>query len=278
MSPLKKWDQIKKFLEVTDEGLVLVAMGTIVAVIIVVMSPTISVMSSKMEMSSDTEMLLGGVSDESPILIAHVNADEMHEEFECACCGKNIGDCSCGMATGIKTYLQGLAAGGLDKKNIYKEMVKKYTVDILFNEALAAEIKGELIAEAPADRPILELAPASIDVGKISMAKGEVERVYRIKNAGLTDLIITGIESSCMCTSAILRNNGQDSPVFGMHDNPTDWSTTIAPGSEAELVVIFDPNAHGPDAVGVITRTVSVHSNDVIDAAKKVRFEGEVVK
>lgn len=277
MSFMKKWSLIKKSIGVSSEGLILMAVGLVVVMVVAAMSPTISIVSGMMEKPSSAGNE-SKVTDEAPVLIARVNIEEMHKEFECACCGKNVGDCECGMATGIKTYLQGLAAGGLSKEGIYKEMVKKYTLDILFNEALAAEIKEELIAEAPVDRPILELEPVSIDVGEISMAKGEVEKVYQVKNTGQTNLIITGMESSCMCTSAILRNGGKESPVFGMHDNPTDWSTTISPGGKAELVVTFDPNAHGPDAVGPITRTVSVQSNDVIDSAKKVKFEGEVVK
>lgn len=278
MSFMKKWGLIKKFIGVSSEGLILITVGLVVVMIVAAISPTVSIMSGRVKEISTSAENESVVADETPVLIAHVNAEEMYQEFECACCGKNVGDCECGMATGIKIYLEGLAAGGLNKKSIYKEMAKKYTLDILFNEALAAEIREELIAEAPADRPILELTPESIDVGEISMAKGEVERVYQVKNTGQTNLIIIGMESSCMCTSAILRNNGQESPVFGMHDNPTDWSTTIVPGGEAELVVTFDPNAHGPDAVGVITRTVSIQSNDVIDSAKKVKFEGEVVK
>lgn len=249
-----------KSLGLSSEVLILIAVGLVVVMVIAAMSPTISIMS--------------GMSE----TMAAIDVNEMHKEFECSCCGKNIGECSCGMAKERRTYVEGLAAGGLNKRGIYKAMVKKYTVDILFNEALAAEIKDELIAEAPADRPILELTPASIDAGVVSMAKGKVEQTYKIKNTGETDLIITGMESSCMCTSAILRSNNQESPVFGMHDNPTDWSTTIAPGGEAELIVTFDPNAHGPDAVGPVTRMVTVHSNDIIDATKKVKFEAEVVK
>ena len=270
MSFLKNWNLIKKSLGLSNEGLILVAVGLVVVVVVALMSPTISVMSGKkIAMSSNA------VGEEEQV---YVSAEETYKDFECSCCGKSVADCGCGMAKEIKAYVRGLVDGGLSKKSIYKAMVKKHTVDILFDEALAAEIKDELIAEAPVDRPILEITPESIDAGEVSMAKGKVEKVFQVRNSGQSELIITGMESSCMCTSALLRNDGKESPVFGMHDNPTGWSTIIRPGGEAELVVIYDPNAHGPDAVGPVTRTVTVNSNDVIDSAKKIRFEALVVK
>ena len=210
--------------------------------------------------------------------LAQVDPVNMHGDFACACCGKSIAECTCGMAEERRAAVNTLAARGLSKREIYKEMIKKYSEEILFNTALAAEIKRELAAEAPADRSVISVEPKSIDAGLVSMAKGEVEAVYKVINAGKTGLEISGLETSCMCTTAFLRSKKEKSPVFGMHDNPTGWSMELKPGEEAELVVRFDPNAHGPEATGAVTRTVTIFSDDMIDSARKVQFEAEVVK
>ncbi len=224
-----------------------------------------------------------GVGTESVVMADHmrlalVDSVKIHEDFMCACCGKSIAECECGMAEERRETVDVLVAKGLSKRGVYKGMVKKYTEEILFNTALAAEIRQELVAEAPAIRSVISVEPKSIDVGVISMAKGEVEAVYMVRNVGKVVLEISGLETSCMCTTAFLRNKKEKSPLFGMHDNPKGWSTKLEAGEEMELVVSFDPNAHGPEAVGPVTRTITIFSDDMIDSAKKVQFEADVVK
>lgn len=215
---------------------------------------------------------------EKGLASANIDATEVYENLICPCCGKSIAECKCGMAAERRAFVDGLAAAGKNEKGIYKEVFKKYGEEILANEVQAAEIKDELIAEAPANRPIISFEPENVDLGDVSMAKGEVETIYKLKNIGQSNLEISGMETSCMCTTAILRKGEEESPVFGMHDNPTDWSVTLKPGQEADLVVIFDPTAHGPEGTGAVTRTVTVFSNDPIDSFKKIQLEANVVK
>lgn len=214
---------------------------------------------------------------ENGLVSSNIDASEIYKNLICSCCGKSIADCSCGMAAERRAFVDGLVAAGKDERGVYKEAFKKYGEEILANEVQAAEIKEELIAEAPANRPIIFLEPENVDLGDVSMAKGEVETVYKVKNSGQSDLKISGMETSCMCTTAILRKGGERSPVFGMHDNPTNWSTTLGPDEEADLVVIFDPTAHGPEGTGAVTRTVTIFSSDPIDSFKKVQLEASVV-
>lgn len=201
-----------------------------------------------------------------------------YKKLVCSCCGKSIADCSCGMAKERKAFIDERVAQGLDERDILKEAVKKYGKEILFDQALAAELKNELVAEAPEDRPIILIEPESIDLGEVSMAKGNVETVFKVKNIGKSDLKILGMETSCGCTTAVLKVDGKKSPVFGMSDNPTGWSETLKPGQEAELVAVFDPAHHGPEGTGPATRTISVRSNDPIDSFKKIQFEVDVIK
>lgn len=206
-----------------------------------------------------------------------LNPLEIYKKLVCACCGKSIADCTCGMAKERRAFVDEQVEKNLNEKGVYKEAIKKYGEEILFDTVLAAELKDELRSEAPKDRPIISFELESVDLGEISMARGNVETIFKMKNVGETNLELTSMESSCMCTTAILKNGEETSPVFGMHDNPTDWLTLLEPGEEANLVIIFDPNAHGPEGTGPITRTVTVFSNDPIDSLKKVQIEGEVV-
>lgn len=209
---------------------------------------------------------------------SNINTAKIYKNLICSCCGKSIADCTCGMAKERKAFVDEQAAKDLDEKGIYKEAIKKYGQEILFDQALAAEIKEELISEAPEDRPIISITPESIDLDEVSIAKGKVETVFKVKNIGQSDLEIFGMETSCGCTTAILKVNGQQSPVFGMSGNPTDWSVILKPDQEAELVVVFDPGHHGPEGTGPATRSISVKSNDPIDSFKKVQFEVDVIK
>lgn len=210
--------------------------------------------------------------------LAAVDAQSIYQNLICSCCGKTIAECNCGMATERRGFVDGLVAAGKDEKGIYKEVFKKYGEEIIASETLAVEIKEELITEAPKDRPIILVEPESTDLGDVSMAKGNVQTTFKVKNQGGSNLELTGMETSCMCTTAFLRKEEEKSPVFGMHDNPTDWSTTLEPGQEADLVVIFDPVAHGPEGTGAVTRTVTVFSDDPIDSFKKVQLEANVVR
>lgn len=114
---------------------------------------------------------------------------------------------------------------------------------------------------------ILSAQEKSFDFGTVSMAKGKVSHTFEIKNNGKGNLNINNINTSCMCTSAVLDKNGKQSPSFGMagmSHNPVFWSEELAPGETANLIVTFDPAAHGPSGVGLIDRSVFVFSNDLV--------------
>lgn len=216
------------------------------------------------------------VRDESRA--ATIKSSEIYKNLACGCCGKSIADCNCGMAKERRVFVDEQAAKGFDERGVYKEAIKKYGEEILFDKVLAAEIRKEVIAEAPKDRPIIHIEPESIDLGETSMAKGNTEAVFKVKNSGQTDLVISGMETSCGCTTVVLKIGNKESPVFGMSNNPTDWSGTLGSRQEAELLVVFDPAHHGPEGVGTVTRTVSISSNDPIDSFKKVQIEAEVIQ
>lgn len=119
------------------------------------------------------------------------------------------------------------------------------------------------------DAPRIQLIPESYDFGQVTQAKGTVSAPLSVKNEGKSDLIINNIVSSCGCTTAVLIVDGIESPVFGMHSNYPGWSQKLLPGQTAELRVMYDPNVHR-ELRGVVTRTLTIHSNDPLNSSKKL--------
>jgi len=160
--------------------------------------------------------------------------------------------------------------------NSYKKIINMPQKDnrlIIFIVIAAVLIIGGIILgvslgkgeNKSVDAGILLAQEKSFDFGTVSMAQGKVSHSFEIKNGGKNNLILNNINTSCMCTTAVLEKNGQTSPEFGMagmSHNPVFWSEELAPGETANLIVTFDPAAHGPAGVGLVDRVVSVYSND----------------
>ncbi len=123
----------------------------------------------------------------------------------------------------------------------------------------------------------------SFDFGDVSMANGKVTKTINIKNEGDADLVISKLATSCMCTTVALAVGDKKSPAYGMpgHGGPNgSLNETIAPGQSGSLELIFDPNAHGPDAVGPIKRVITITSNNGGEKGSQdtISFEGNVIK
>lgn len=123
--------------------------------------------------------------------------------------------------------------------------------------------------------PKIQIAPISYDFGEIQASKGKAKTTFEVKNVGVSALKITGMETSCGCTTARLKIDNKESPEFGMHNNPTGWSVSVEPREAAELIVIFDPNFH-QDSFGPVTRIVSIFSNDPWKSEEKVTIQANV--
>ena len=117
----------------------------------------------------------------------------------------------------------------------------------------------------------------SADWGQIPMYKGDVIKIFRIKNTGTDVLKLFNIKTSCHCTKAFVTINGTDSPHFGM-DGISSWVGEVAPGKEAKLTVDFDPAYHGPTGTGPITRFISVETNDKANSKLTFTVTGNVYK
>lgn len=121
------------------------------------------------------------------------------------------------------------------------------------------------------------ISPTSADWGQIPMNKGNVLKVFTLKNTGTDTLKLYNIKTSCHCTKAHVSIGSDDSPDFGM-DSYSSWVGEVAPGKEAKLSVIFDPAYHGPQGVGPISRFVSVETNDKANPKLTFTVTGTVFK
>lgn len=97
-------------------------------------------------------------------------------------------------------------------------------------------------AALPEPRGDIELSATEFDFGTVPN-NAPVDHVFRVHNAGDGPLEISGVNTSCGCTTAIVGRE------------------RLAPGESTELRVIYDPLAHD-GATGEFMRVVYVRSDD----------------
>jgi hypothetical protein len=123
------------------------------------------------------------------------------------------------------------------------------------------------------DHPSIEVSPTEYDFGNIP--RGVSTATFQIWNSGEVDLKLTGVSTSCGCTSAVIKYRGITSPVFGMHNNPKDWNMIVLPGETAVLEVSYDSDLH-PDS-GAVQRAVYIKSNDPFNSEVQVDLTANVM-
>ena len=138
--------------------------------------------------------------------------------------------------------------------------------------------KDELLTFKDSGR-IVPLESLTYDWTDINIEGGKVAHPFKFKNGGEDNLVLKTAQTSCMCTDAVITlADGSKSPAFGMHESPT-WGGVVKPGEEFEVLVTFDPMAHGPDAVGPIMRSIFLDTSSVAggDDAKFDTPSGKMV-
>ncbi len=212
--------------------------------------------------------------------VSSAEVASIYQEFVCPCCGQDIGSCTCGMAAERRTLIDQQVAQGASQGEIYQAMFQTYGAEVFFDQELAAGVQAEVLAALPDERPVLAVEPAELDLGTVSIDAGMISATFAVRNAGQSDLTITGLQTTCGCTTAALETSQGTSPVFGANssENPTNWSAVLVPGEEASLIVTFDTLFHGPDATGEFRRAVSVISDDPLNSRLNVSFAVEVTQ
>ena len=108
------------------------------------------------------------------------------------------------------------------------------------------------------DKAYAETNMKYVDAGEIKVSDEKTED-FKIRSAGTKPLVITGISSSCGCTSGKVIYNGWESKEYSMHGK-RETVTEIAPGEEAIIRLTYRP-ATMP-VYGKVQRDVYVYTND----------------
>ena len=144
----------------------------------------------------------------------------------------------------------------------------------------------KVIASSASPVELVENAQLTIsetrwDFGDIPMSEGITTRSISLKNDTDVPITITSMQTSCMCTTVqIVHSDGSKSGLKGMvgHGGGTSsLSETIQAGEVVALLVNFDPNAHGPNATGPITRNVELTTNSQAQPEVELTFSGNVI-
>lgn len=108
----------------------------------------------------------------------------------------------------------------------------------------------------------LEIAETVYNFGTIGLDK--VSHTFVVKNVGEGPLTIERVATSCGCTTAQLKKGDKTSVKFGMdHGNLPKANMTLEPGEETEVVVTYDPLAHGlASAAGYFRRNVYIKTSN----------------
>jgi len=139
---------------------------------------------------------------------------------------------------------------------------------------LAAARGGhEMVAEStPVPQPAV-LPPAATDLlkadhlrhefGDVPVSGAPVEAFFTLRSIDPSPTQLVAAYTSCMCTTAILDfPDGSSEGPFGMpgHDASTRLDRVLGSDESVTVTVHFDPAAHGPEAIGPVERTVTVHA------------------
>ena len=203
--------------------------------------------------------------------------EDIYSKLKCCNCGKAFAPCSCAHAKEIKVYIDAFMEVGLSEEEILEKIARKYTLDTIIDPKARKFVEKKLIAEAGENRPQIFINPLSYDLGKVSKGKGELQLKVKVQNKGKDVLKITGLKTTCACTTVKLKIKKYTSPVFSTKGAESGWETSIAPEEKGELIIVTDLD-HAHVHLGQMVRTVEIRSNDPVRSLIKVDFEAEIIE
>lgn len=129
-------------------------------------------------------------------------------------------------------------------------------------------------SENDENRPIITMAEKTFDFGNIK-SQDEVIHEFKFENTGKSDLEITDITTSCMCTTARVVINGDQSQEFGMHSD-SSWVGKVSPQQNGTIKIFFDADYH-KGVTGAITRGITFKTNDPKNPEINLTIEADIV-
>jgi hypothetical protein len=187
--------------------------------------------------------------------------EEIYSKLKCCPCKESFATCTCPEAKEMKAYIDALLEGGLSKEDIFKKIAKKFSLKVIIDEKIKADIEKELRDEAGPAKPIIVVESSLFDFGQVNKKQGEIKKVLKILNGGTADLIITNLKTSCGCVSVSLSADGKKSPYFGTEGVNPIWRAVIKPSGSAELEIKLDLT-HPSIGIGKVIREIFITSND----------------
>lgn len=116
----------------------------------------------------------------------------------------------------------------------------------------------------------------------IPMDEWKIDIIFEIQNTGSEDIILWDANWSCFCTQWYITNeDGSDKSVeFNTiwAKYPTDINRVIKAWEKQIVTAVYDPEAHGPNAVWPTSRGLTIKTNSIKTPNIKLNFFGTVVK
>jgi len=117
---------------------------------------------------------------------------------------------------------------------------------------------------------------------ELPMDEWKVEITFEIQNTWKEDVILWEANWSCFCTQWYISNmDGSDKSLqFNniWEKRPTNINRVIKAWEKQIVTAIYDPEAHGPNAVWPTTRWLTIKTNSSTTPNIKLDFFGTVVK
>lgn len=200
---------------------------------------------------------------------------QIYSKVKCCNCKEPFAQCACPEAKQIKGYIDALIDTGVRKEDIFYKLGKKFTLKIITDPQVKANVEKKIIAEAGENRPQVVLEPVSFDFGGVSKKQGKAGKTFKVYNKGKESLIVKDLRTSCPCAIAALEVNGVKSSYFETKGAPTGWQAEIKPGEAAHLDVVLDllsPHVKTGDVI----RDITIKSNDPLYPEVTVMIKANV--
>ena len=193
------------------------------------------------------------------------------------CSDMPLDQCDCPDAREMKAYIDALVEAGLKPDEIYYKVAKRYSLALVLDNQLKAQLEKRFAREAGPKRPQIVLETTSFNFGEVNKAQGNVRTIFKLRNKGNADLVITNLRASCVCTTISLTVDKQKSPYFDNKGAPKDWKMELKPNQAGELEMVLDL-AHKAVKAGDLIREVMITSNDPLYPEVSAKVEAKVLE
>ena len=120
----------------------------------------------------------------------------------------------------------------------------------------------------------------AFDFGVTNMQQGKVSHKFKLLNDGNETVDIEKVYTSCGCTTAyLIGDDGNRYGEFGMQGHGLKASANIEVEAKDSIILeaIFDPAAHGPEAIGKVKRFIYIETNSKTKPKIQLELSADVI-